>query len=277
MVGQKVLPTIFFIIFLIIALPLLVFKDNLFYEPKSNLQTSAEKLYYFEWSIISGLSIMMPLILDSDFGELSGPEFRSTDVVLNLGNILPLLVLLCQYLKPEVLFVLCHLRYLFGSFICFNQVDSLGHSMFHHWHMIGLSNASNLTIAFFTWTTFSSSSLRDILAVFVWIGFIAEILILSCFLFLWLRHMSNQPINQLSIDGRKCRAYLISMEFVQIAFVIMLFIYGPCINEVDMPSYVATCNYISTVSALLAWLLCGRIMRLDLKQKKVCSSIIKQY
>ena len=211
---------------------------------------------------------MVPLLLDSAIGMRSDALCRSSHISLFLGNAVPLFFFLILPLKPEVLFVVCQLRYLICFKFCHQRSTKLGDAMFHRWCTIACI-VNGTSIALFTWTIFSSTWIRDVLTILVWVGFVAGFIFLTCVAIMWFRKMSSLRLVDITKEDSCLGAYLISMEFVQIAFVIMLFIYGPCINEVDMPSYVTTCNYVSTVSVLLIWLFSRGIIHLDMKQTKV--------
>ena len=273
MMYRKCTDLLILIISSCVAIPLFLFKSSLLFRNDdielNKIESSSGAL---KASIIAALSIMVPMILDSAIGLRSGAAYRSSHLTMCLGNAVPLLVFSTLSLKPDVLYVICQLRYLICIIFCHKKLSTLGGSLFRRWFTVACI-VNGTSIMLFTWTIFSSTWIRDVLTILVWVGFVAGFIFLTCVAIMWFRKMSSLRLVDITKEDSCLGAYLISMEFVQIAFVIMLFIYGPCINEVDMPSYVTTCNYVSTVSVLLAWLLCGRIIRLDLKQTKVSNIV----
>ena len=223
----------------------------------------------FRYSIISSIAAMIPLLLDKMNDILSGTSISLSRVILLFCIILPNLVLLNVNLESKVIFIAFQIRYLIFLCVCYVQLCSIGGSLFRQKRFIIIPELSEIILVLFTWASFNSPVTCNILQIFVWIGIIGSSLIFTGLMILWFKKKSKLSIGEITNNDRICAVYLCSIEFLHIALVIMLSIYGPSIGNYDMISYLTASNYISTAFILFFWFLYGGIIRLDIKTAKV--------
>ena len=227
---------------------------------------------YFEDAMKYAIAAAIPLIIDSMIDMSFTSLFRPFRVILLLAVTIPNFVFILCKLHPAVYFVSFQLRYMICACICYLHLF-LHDEIFRRWHFIVLTVVGNLTTVIYTWSSFTTTYLSILVALY-YVSLIIGFIMFSYYVGVWVMKVSKLRSCEVTNDDRRCGAYIFSMGIVGVSFIFMAVLYGPYIVDKDIYPYVTTCTYISLVFTVSIWLLHGRIIRLEVEQAKVWSQSV---